>query len=89
MTTRRGLVIQRAALRRYFPGADGHANPRMWFVLDPNYDGHDGTALCIAGPFTTQRDAFAAAQRECDETWKGCERPELIDARAAIAKVQA
>jgi hypothetical protein len=58
------MIVQRANLRRYFPGADGDSNPLMWFVLDPAYEGHDGGALCIAGPFRTKREAFEAAERE-------------------------
>ena len=33
--------------------------------------------------------ALLACVALVDETWKGCERPELIDARAVLAKVQA
>jgi hypothetical protein len=58
------FIIQRARLRRYFPGADGRANPLQWFVLDPAYESCDGTPMCIAGPFRKQREAFAAADRE-------------------------
>jgi hypothetical protein len=56
-------IIERAKRSRYFPGHDGRADPLEWFVLDDAYEGCDGTPLCVAGPVTRKREAYAAIDR--------------------------
>ena len=57
-------VIQKARLRRFFPGADGRANPWQWFVLDSAYETDSGDIVCVAGPFDTKREAENAADKD-------------------------
>ena len=68
--------IQRAPLRRYFPCADGRANPLQWFVLDSAYETSDGAALCIGGPFTRKREAEAFAEQDSRELMAELQRGE-------------